>query len=588
MVAAVETAQPRMKRGGFGLGLAAVIVLALVLRAAGLTWGFPHSLNVDEAHVVYLASQLAERFRASGSLDPQASSYGALPLYLLALTTGLAELALQWLKSFLAVPFDTAPMLYVGRLLSVLASTATVLLTAALGRRLFGRRVAVVGALLLAVSLLPVREAHFATVDSLLVAGVMLTLWLGVGIVQRGAWRDYVATGVALALAMATKIGAAVLLAPILVAHLAAAWTPPRQLRRHWGRLLALGLLTIVLWLALNPYAVLNPDGYFDLDRNDSVRTQGLVVRGDLPVLYTLQFEGTPPYLYALTNWLPWGLGVPLQIAALLGVAYSAWRLVRPDTGRGGPAQGETPAWFADAYLLAWLLAYYGTTGGWYAKFIRYALPLIPVLCLLAGRLVAELWARSGSRGRWVVALATGALVVASLAYTSGYVGIYVQRDTRLVAADWVRENIPPGASVLVEKDEGIFMHEANDLYGLDDRSWQVWNPYEVAGIASDRYQAPQVSDTQTRAYLDGLLTTDYVILGSSWAERFRAGAARFPAQAEFYARLFAGEAGYRLVETFQVYPQWGPFVWRDDAAELTFRLFDHPTVFVFKKEGAP
>jgi hypothetical protein len=178
--------------------------------------------------------------------------------------------------------------------------------------------------------------------------------------------------------------------------------------------------------------------------------------------------------------------------------------------------------------------------------------------------------------------------VLASLAFTTGYVGIYLQRDTRLVAADWVRENIPPGASVLVEKDEGIFMHEANELYGLDDRNWQVWNPYEIAGVTSDRYQAPQVSDAQTRAYLDGLLTTDYVILGSSWAERFRAGAARFPAQAEFYARLFAGEAGYRLVKTFQVYPQWGPFVWRDDAAELTFRLFDHPTVFVFKKEGAP
>lgn len=580
----------RMRQRGwwFALGLVVISLLALVLRTAGLTWGFPHSLNVDEAHVVYLASQLTERFQTSGSLDPQASSYGALPLYLLALTSGLAEQVLGWLKSFLTIPFDTAPMLYVGRLLSVLASVATVGLTAALAGRLFGRTVAWLSALLLAVSLLPVREAHFATVDSMLVAWMGLTLWLGVGIAQRGAWRDYVGTGAALAMAMATKIGAVVLLAPILLAHLVVVWAPPRQLTRHWTRLLALGLVVAALWLVLNPYALLNPAGYFDLDRNDSVRTQGLVVRGDLPVLYTLQFEGTSPYLYALTNWLPWGVGIPLQIVMLLGVGYSAWRLLRSGSGSGPPAPGATPAWFADAYLLAWLLAYFVSTGGWYAKFIRYALPLIPVLCLLAGRLLADLWARVGARGRWVVALVTGAVVMASLAYTVGYTGLYMQRDTRLVAADWIRNNIPTGASVLVEKDEGIFMHEAGELYGLDDRNWQVWNPYEVDGVSSIRYQAPQVTDAQTRAYLARLLTTDYVIIGSSWAERFQAGAAQFPAQADFYARLFAGDAGYKLIETFQAYPRLGPFIWRDDAAELTFRLFDHPAVYVFKKEGAP
>ena len=42
---------------------------------------------MDESHVVYLTSQLAQGFAQTGSLDPQASSYGALPLYLLALST---------------------------------------------------------------------------------------------------------------------------------------------------------------------------------------------------------------------------------------------------------------------------------------------------------------------------------------------------------------------------------------------------------------------------------------------------------------------------------------------------------------------
>ncbi|MGB3218411.1 MAG: hypothetical protein WBD79_13525, partial [Anaerolineae bacterium] len=102
----------------FSLLTGGILLLALLLRLVGLTWGFPHSFNVYESHVVYLASQLAQRFAQTGSLDPQASSYGALPLYLLALSTALADGALTWLKTLVALPFDSAPMLYVGRLLA--------------------------------------------------------------------------------------------------------------------------------------------------------------------------------------------------------------------------------------------------------------------------------------------------------------------------------------------------------------------------------------------------------------------------------------------------------------------------------------
>jgi len=40
-------------------------------------------------------------------------------------------------------------------------------------------------------------------------------------------------------------------------------------------------------------------------------------------------------------------------------------------------------------------------------------------------------------------------------------------------------------------------------------------------------------------------------MISSFWYERFTAAAARFPMQADFYRRLFGGQAGYRLVRTF-------------------------------------
>jgi hypothetical protein len=292
-------------------------------------------------------------------------------------------------------------------------------------------------------------------------------------------------------------------------------------------------------------------------------------------------------------------MDLPLEILALAGVGYSLWRLwqaLEPLLlGRGQGPKRPASTIFADAYLLAWLLAYVLTVGSWHAKFIRYALPLMPVLCLLAGRLLVDIWrqSRQMARALGVVRRAgmvgatlacTAGIIGASLAYTTGFLQLYRQPDVRLTAVDWLKKHVPAGASIFVEKDEGLFLHRDayREMFRLTSHTWRVWNPYEIDGIRSIRYQAPSVSEAQTRAHLDRLLTTDYVVISNRWSQRFTAAATHFPSQANFYRLLFEGHAGYRLLHTFQVYPQLGPFQWRDDAAEMTFRLFDHPAIYVF------
>ncbi len=584
----------------FGWPNAAILLLALVLRIVGLTWGFPHSFHVDEAHVIYLTDQLAQRFLDNGSLHPQASSYGALPFYLLALAAAAAEQLLAWLELLLPLPFDSAPILYVARLGAALASAATVGLTMQLTTRLFDAHAARWAGLLLAVSLLPVREAHFGAVDSLQVAFILITLLLAA---RPGppTYHNFILIGLAAALALSVKVGAFLVVFPILCAFLArlpAPAAPITRVRRlativaHSGPLLAGGLTAVLVWLAINPYAVLDPAAYFDLDRNDSLRTQSLVVSGSLRVLYTLQFEGTPAFLYVVTNWLRYGLGLPLTALTLAGVGYSAWRLWTQRSS--GARAGQPRAWFADAFVLTWLLAFGLFAGGSFAKFIRYGLPIIPPLCILGGRLLARLWsgrlspAWPASPRAWLrpaTRLLLGGLVGAALLHTLAFLSIYLQPDTRLRAAAWIQQNIRPGASILVEKDEGLLLHKAELEYGLTGFDWRIWSPYEVDGVDSVRYQAPIVSAARTQDYLDRLLTSDYIIIGDSWADRFAAAAAQYPAQAAFYARLFDGRAGYRLTETIRPIPQFGPFTWDDRGAELTFRLFDHPAVYVFERE---
>ena len=55
----------------------------------------------------------------------------------------------------------------------------------------------------------------------------------------------------------------------------------------------------------------------------------------------------------------------------------------------------------------------------------------------------------------------------------------------------------------------------------------------------------------------------------------------------QYYRDLLAGRLGFQLQRTFKVYPSLFGRDLVDDRAELTFRLFDHPRVYIFRR-GAP
>ncbi len=75
-------------------------------------------------------------------------------------------------------------------------------------------------AALVGVAVLHIQLAHFYTADTLLTFFVMLTLNLAAGVARTPSLRRSAALGVALGLALATKLTAAPLLLPVLVAFI--------------------------------------------------------------------------------------------------------------------------------------------------------------------------------------------------------------------------------------------------------------------------------------------------------------------------------------------------------------------------------
>jgi hypothetical protein len=96
----------------------------------------------------------------------------------------------------------------------------------------------------------------------------------------------------------------------------------------------------------------------------------------------------------------------------------------------------------------------------------------------------------------------------------------------------------------------------------------------------------PRVPADEKREYIRRrLANVDYILMDDTFLQFYsHLPADRHGVVKQYYDDLFSGRLGFRLMQTFKTYPAIGPFTINDDSAELSFRLFDHPRVFIFER----
>ena len=555
--------------------LLVVILGGWALRLYGLDWDQGLGLHPDERYITWVASSLRLADGPDG-LNPyswppdgqpaeareRAFSYGHLPLYLMVLTSGADG--------------DQARLALVGRVLSALFDTATLALTFALGREFYGAAAGLLAAAFVALTVMHVQLAHYATFDTALTCFVVATLLFGARFTRYGRRRDALIAGLCLGLAVGCKFSAILLLVPLILAHVLRWERLPGEMR-----LLALGLLAALLAFGLtNPFALLQPGQFAD-----NINTQGAMLRGDDAFPFTRQYHATWPYLYPVEQQLRWGMGLPLGLVAFGGLAVAlarAWRC---------PPQAQV--WIP----LAWAVIYFGFTGSLYVKFMRYMLPLSPVLAIYGAELLVGR-ALSLKRG-CLIAL----VVLPTALYALAFLNVYRGDHPWLKLSRWIYAHVPPGATVAYEAWDHRLPLTLNQAGAL---RW----PGEFQQPALDVY-APDTA-SKLRGLLEQLAASDYVVIASNrlygstarWPERY-------PLMRRYYESLFEGKLGYRLVALPDVerQPGLGPLALvsdpfgaaglacplspeRERPAPLTLRLgradesltvYDHPRPLLFQ-----
>ena len=555
--------------------VALATALGALFRFYRIDWAAPYfHFHIDE-HFVFMGADLLRQDPEKAAMSPKFFMYSPGPMYVLNLLRDVYERFAGPLD--LTVPRDQVTYMVMGRAISATAGTLTIPAVYLVAARAAGRVAGLVAAVLLACAVMHLRESHFFTVDASLSLFSIVTLYFLVRTVQLGDRVSLAGAGVAFGLAVLSKY-TAVFLAPLIVlAHLMAPQAP-RSLKPIGGwlqpvlRSALVGAIAVATFLILDPLVI----QYWDKFRGDIREQVTEPLLGIWKPIFFAHFADIgSPRLYWFTNLLWWGLGPAFEIAALGALV---WLVARRDR--------------VAALVAAYPVVYFLVAGRSVAPFMRYAVPLASALAVVLGVAAAD-WLRRPRLRR--PAMAVLAIVIATTAlWAAAYMNVYTQSDARLRAARWLMYNVPRNSTVLVEPHHNIpptgTYLTAQSFYG----DYVMWGPYRdrhdyyrMFTLDTYRYLYDRgPSDEERRHYIQSRLAmADWIVMDDTYLQWYRAlDEENHSVVKQYYEDLFAGKLGFELVRTFKVYPELFGWTINDDSAELSFRLFDHPRVYVFRR----
>jgi hypothetical protein len=302
---------------------------------------------------------------------------------------------------------------------------------------------------------LHVIHSHFATVDVPLTFFTTLVLVFSLSALRSGSLKHFLLAAVASGAAASVKYSGL----SSIVLPLALLLFPNKDFSTHRRLAFAVAIPAVALltFLATCPFSLLSPQEFLTDVRFELSH----LAKGG-----TAAFLNTPPApIYHLANSLPNALGPLFLVASLLGFLLALRR----------PQREEWP-------LLLWTVLSFLTASLSHEKFIRYILPLLPCLAILAVRLANV--KRRPWRSLALILLAVSGFSAFLLSFA--HLRYLILPDARAQAAEWVLARTPKGAAIGIPEFPWFFTppitpyNGGKKLSGKDFLAWNLASPHPV------------------------------------------------------------------------------------------------------------
>ena len=601
-----------------------ILVIASILRLYGIEWDKGGMFHPDERAILFHLDSLSLPHWTDlkilldarySPLNPHWFPYGSLTIYLVKLFAGIISV-------FTSV--DLTGLSLIGRALSASADIGTVFMTFMIGSVAYNRKVGYLSSLLVSLSVIHIQLSHFFVVDTYLTFFVTTSLYFIIKIAKRGGAKNSIYAGVFVGLAIATKISVIPIFGALFAAYFFFYIDSIYNIDSQ-GRAIQNNKSVIVKWFVLSliasflvffittPYAFLDwykteacvmPFEFLEFLSNNeyacAVGGEIQMARGESARPYTQQYIGTTPFIYQIRQLTMFGLGPVLGLLAWLSLGFmlfwAVYRKQRPDI-----------------ILVTWVLSYFILTGYLEVKFLRYMLPITPIMLIFVSHMLYMLsgWSLVNNiRLYFVTQIVTVILILATMLNALAFMNIYSNDHTAFKASDWINQNVSTGSVILME-------HWEEGLPNLDGY---------IAGCRgndNDDMSCMRMYDSDQTMYSNGkpkiglvveqLANADYLVFFSNrlygTIPRLES---KYPYTSVYYRKLFSGKLGYDLEHYEDSYPSLFGFTFINDTfarpnlyppdlitnnnnstlsinmgyADESFDAYDHPLILIFKNNG--
>jgi hypothetical protein len=556
--------------------LVVAITIGLFTRLSGIKWDQGFLLHPDERFLTMVTGsikfpeKLIDFFITSKStLNPHNVGnnfyvYGTFPVFLIKTISTIFSLS------------TLVDMALLGRTISGLSDVFIILIIYKTSLSIYkNKTVAGLGSLFYSILPLPTQLGHFYTVDTFLSLFIIITFLQLIRVMSDNSKPvASILMGISYGLAISSKYSAFLFFPIIFLGYFIKCY----KLKAYKSILINILLFMFFLFITIHLFQPYLFDGLFSINPR---------ILSDLKTLKS--FENTTGWFPPAVQWINQKkLLFPVINLFWIGLSPAPFLIALISTFL---AIKKSKLIIELVPILVWIAFIFTYNSFGFAMTGRYFYPALPFVAILSGYLLHEF------QNKYF--LPSILVLVVCLLPEIAFMSIYGSEHTRIQATRWILSNVPPGSSLSCEEwDDCLPLVESGS--------------YRIVPLSM--YSAD--SNLKLKSINATLKEVDYLILSSNRVFASITSAPElYPQTSNFYNQLFGGTTDFSLIRKFVSRPNislplvrfcfvpWGlgygniaknlstcdqPGISLvDDYSEEAYTVYDHPQVFVFKRNNS-